>query len=82
MRLTELIPAVNQPSHEYKLRLIQALWIVVAKEDGCELSVTANIAQEEGLFRQLAITEAFVWSPYDAYGAAQALSDLLIAQRR
>ena len=82
MPLTELIPAVNQLSHEDKLRLIQVLLIAVAKEDGCELSVTNDSIQEEGLLRELATTDAFVWSPHNAYGAAQALSDLLVASKK
>jgi len=82
MLLTELIPAVNQLSHEDKLRLIQVLLIAVAKEDGCELSATDSSVQEEGLLRQLSTTEAFVWSPHEAHGAAQALSDLLVASKK
>ncbi|MEL6263887.1 MAG: hypothetical protein AAFR12_22820 [Cyanobacteria bacterium J06626_6] len=81
MPLAEIIPAVNQLSHEDKLRLIQVLLIAVAKEDGCELSVTDSSVQE-GLLRQLATIDAFVWSPHDAHGAAQVLSDLLVASKK
>lgn len=79
MALAELIPAVNQLSHEDKLRLIQVLLIAVAKEDGCELSATDNIVQEDSLLHQLASTEAFVWSSYNEHDAAQALCHLLMA---
>lgn len=81
MPLAELIPAVSQLSHEDKLRLIHVLLMAVAKEDGCELSMT-DTQQEDALLNQLASTEAVVWSPYDAHDAAQTLSDLLAASRK
>jgi len=34
-------------------------------------------SQESLLLKQLAATDAVVWSPYDAYEATQVLSDLL-----
>jgi hypothetical protein len=34
------------------------------------------------LLKQLEATEAVVWSPYDAHGAAQTLSELLVAARQ
>ncbi|NJL10020.1 MAG: hypothetical protein HC908_07060 [Calothrix sp. SM1_7_51] len=37
---------------------------------------------ENLLLEQLASTEAVVWSPYDAYEAAQTLSDLLVAAKQ
>lgn len=82
MPLAELIPAVSQLSHEDKLRLIHVLLMAVAKEDGCELSMTDTQVQEDALLNQLASTEAVVWSPYDAHDAAQTLSDLLVASRK
>lgn len=82
MSLAELIPAVSQLSHEDKLRLTHVLLMTVAKDDSCELSVTDAQVQEEALLNQLASTEAVVWSPYDAHGAAQTLSNLLIASRK
>ena len=82
MPLAELIPAVSQLSHEDKLRLIHVLLMAVAKEDGCELSITDTQVQEDALLNQLASTEAFVWSPYDAHDAAQTLSNLLAASRK
>jgi len=38
--------------------------------------------EEESLLRQLTTTEAVVWSPYDTHGAAQKLSELLVASRK
>lgn len=82
MPLVELIPAVNQLSHEDKLRLIQVLLMAVAKEDSCELLTTDTPAQEDALLSQLSSTEAVIWSPYEAHNAAQTLSDLLITARK
>jgi hypothetical protein len=33
--------------------------------------------REDLLLKRLAATEAILWSPYDAYSAAQAISDIL-----
>ena len=82
MPLAELIPAVSQLSHEDKLRLIHVLLMAVAKEDGCELSMTDTQVQEDALISQLVSTEAVVWSPHDAHDAVQTLSDLLAASKR
>lgn len=82
MPLTELLPAVSKLSHQDKLRLIHFLLLAVAKEEGCELQTTDTQAQEDLLLKQLTSTEAVVWSPYDAHGAAQTLSDLLVAARQ
>ncbi|MEM8642351.1 MAG: hypothetical protein AAGG51_26570 [Cyanobacteria bacterium P01_G01_bin.54] len=79
MPLNELLPVVDELSHQDKLRLIHFLLLAVAKEDGCELQTTQTQAQEAALLEQLQNTEAVVWSPYDAYGAAQTLSELLVA---
>ena len=76
MPLSEILPAVNQLSHQDKLRLIHFLLLAVAKEEGFELE-PANHQTQEGLLNQLALTEAVVWSPYEAHEAAQTLSDLL-----
>ena len=43
---------------------------------------TETQAQENVLLKQLEATEAVVWSPYDAHGAAQTLSELLVAARQ
>jgi len=82
MPLTELLPAVSQLSHQDRLRLIHFLLLAVAKEEDRELETTASQAQENSLLDQLAATEAVVWSPHDAYGATQTLSNLLVAARQ
>jgi hypothetical protein len=82
MALPELLPAVSQLSLQDKLRLIHFLLLAVAKEEGCELQTKDLSSQEESLLKQLESTEAVVWSPHDAYGAAQVLSDLLVAERQ
>lgn len=82
MPLTELFPVVNQLSHQDKLRLIHFLLIAVAKEEGCELQTTETQIQENVLLTQLGATEAVVWSPHDAPGAAQSLSELLAAEKQ
>ncbi len=82
MPLTELLPIVNQLSAQDKLRLIHFLLLAVAKEEGYELQTPETQAQENLLLNQLETTDAVVWSPYDAHGAAQTLSELLIAARQ
>ncbi len=82
MPLNELLPVVNQLSHQDKLRLIHFLLLAVAKEEGCELQTTETQAQEYELLKQLESTEAVVWSPYDAHEAAQTLSELLVTARQ
>jgi hypothetical protein len=82
MPLAELLPAVDQLSHQDKLRLIHFLLLAIAKEEGCELEATDANPQEEALLSQLASTEAVVWSPYEAHEAAQTLSNLLVVARQ
>ncbi len=82
MSLSQLLPVVNQLSHQDKLRLIHFLLVAVAKEEGCELDATDSQQQEDVLLKQLVSTEAVVWSPYEAHEAAQTLSDLLVAARQ
>lgn len=82
MPLSELLSAVSQLSHQDKLRLIHFLLLAVAKEEGCELEATDSQSQEGMLLKQLASTEAVVWSPYEAHEAVQTLSDLLVAARQ
>ncbi len=82
MPLTELLSVVSQLSHQDKLRLIHFLLLAVAKEEGYELQTTETQTQESLLLQQLAATEAVVWSPYDAHGAAQTLSELLVAAKQ
>ena len=78
----ELFPLVSQLSHQEKLRLIPFLLLAVAKEDGYELQTAETQTQENLLLQQLGATEAVVWSPYDAHGAAQTLSELLVVARQ
>jgi hypothetical protein len=82
MPLKELLPVVSQLSHRDKLRLIHFLLLAVAKEEGCELEATDSQTQEGTLLKQLASTEAVVWSPYEAHEAAQTLSDLLVVAKQ
>jgi hypothetical protein len=82
MSFTELLPVVSQLSHQDKLRLIHFLLLAVAKEEGYELQTTETQTQENLLLKQLEGAEAVVWSPYDAHGAAQTLSDLLVEARK
>jgi hypothetical protein len=76
MPLRELLPNINQLSHQDKLRLIHILLLAVAKEDGCNLGLDDEIAKTD-LLNQLASTEAVVWSPQADAASVQALSDLL-----
>ncbi|PLZ91888.1 hypothetical protein CEN45_18650 [Fischerella thermalis CCMEE 5198] len=81
MSLSELLPTVNQLSHQDKLRLIHFLLLAVAREEGCSLEPTERLASEHVLLDQLASTEAVVWSPQAGSEAVQALSDLLMAAK-
>lgn len=81
MSLSELLPTVNQLSHQDKLRLIHFLLLAVAREEGCSLEPTERIASEHVLLNQLASTEAVVWSPQADSESVQALSDLLMAAK-
>ena len=81
MTLSELLPTVDQLSHQDKLRLIHFLLLAVAREEGCSLESTEKSAPESLLLSQLAATEAVVWSPQADSGAVQALSDLLDAAK-
>jgi hypothetical protein len=81
MLLRELLPTVNQLSHQDKLRLIHFLLLAVAQEEGCSLEATNEINSEQALLQQLASTEAVVWSPQTDSEGVQALSDLLMAAK-
>ena len=74
MTLSEILPTVNQLSHQDKLRLIHFLLLAVAKEEGCSLETSDA---ENILLNQLASTSATVWSPQADNRSIQALSDLL-----
>lgn len=77
MPLSELLPTVNQLSHQDKLRLIHILLLAVAREDGCNLELDEDESSKNDLLKQLASTEAVVWSPQADSTSIQALSDLL-----
>jgi hypothetical protein len=73
MTFTQLLPTVNQLSHQDKLRLIHFLLLAVAKEEGCSLeAIDSNT-----LLEQLTATDAVVWSPQTDNQSIQALADLL-----
>ena len=74
MNLSEILPTVNQLSHQDKLRLIHFLLLAVAKEEGCSLETSDA---ENILLNQLSSTSATVWSPQADNRSIQALSDLL-----
>jgi hypothetical protein len=78
MPLSELLPTVDQLSHQDKLRLIHFLLLAVAKEEGCSLEPSEESDQRNTLLAQMASTEAMVWSPQTDHAAVQALSDLLL----
>jgi hypothetical protein len=81
MLLSELLPTVNQLSHQDKLRLLHFLLLAVAKEEGCSLELTREVDSANELLQQLASTEAVVWSPQTDSASVQALSDLLVAAK-
>ncbi|AFY61496.1 hypothetical protein [Synechococcus sp. PCC 6312] len=82
MLLTELFPVVNQLSHQDKLRLIHLLLMAVAKDEGFDLHTSDIRETEIEMLKQLEASEAVVWSPYDAYDAAQTLADLLVVAKQ
>ncbi|MCP2727094.1 hypothetical protein [Limnofasciculus baicalensis] len=79
MPLSELLPTVDQLSHQDKLRLIHFLLLAVAKEQGCSLEPAEHTNSENVLLNQLASTSAVVWSPQADGESVQALSELLLA---
>lgn len=81
MSLNELLPTVDQLSHQDKLRLIHFLLLAVAKEEGCSLEPIGAADPANELLQQLASTEAEVWSPQADRASIQPLSDLLSAAR-
>ena len=81
MTLAELLPTVNQLSHQDKLRLIHFLLLEVAREEGCSLETTQELRYRDSLLNELASTEAVVWSPQADEKAVKALSELLVAAR-
>ncbi len=81
MTLGELLPTVEQLSHQDKLRLIHFLLLAVAREEGYNLESTEVSEPRSLLLDQLAATEAVVWSSQADSAAVQALSDLLDAAK-
>lgn len=81
MSLSELLPTVNQLSHQDKLRLIHFLLLAVAKEEGCNLESPGETDPTNALLQQLALTKAVVWSPQADSASVDALSELLIAAK-
>ncbi|MCW6035722.1 hypothetical protein K4A83_05470 [Spirulina subsalsa FACHB-351] len=81
MLLSELLPTVNQLSHQDKLRLLHFLLLAVAQEEGCSLELTGEVDSANELLEQLASTQAVVWSPQTDSTSVQALSDLLVAAK-
>lgn len=77
MSLQEILPTINQLSHQDKLRLIHFLLLEVAREDGCTLELNDDEVTKQDLLKQLTSTEAVVWSPQADSASVQALSDLL-----
>ncbi|CCI19679.1 MULTISPECIES: hypothetical protein [Microcystis] len=81
MSLIELLPTVSQLTHQDKLRLIHYLLLAVAKEEGCSLDTASNEHNENMLIKQLAVTNAVVWSPQADHQAVHALSELLVSAK-
>ena len=63
MSLTELLPAIHALPRADKLRLMQVL--------------VAEIANEEAIAVPPTDMAHAIWTPYDAYGAAATLLDVL-----
>ncbi len=82
MLLSDLLPTINQLSHQDKLRLIHLLLMAVAKEEGFSLQeLTKNVDSATDLLQQISSTEAIVWSPQTDCESVQALSELLAAAK-
>jgi hypothetical protein len=60
--LADLLPVLHELSRADKLRLMQFLVLELAQEE--DIPVRLN-------------SEYTIWSPYDAFGAAHALRDIL-----
>ena len=91
MPLSELLPTVDQLSHQDKLRLIHHLLLQVAKADGCHIEPTdinsptldaqPTESSDPTLLSQLSSTEATVWSPQTTPEGIHALSGLLATHK-
>jgi len=74
MTLSQILPTVNQLSHQDKLRLIHFLLLAIVEEKGCILDSTVT---EMTLLNKFALTPAIVWSPQAEDRGTQDLSELL-----
>jgi hypothetical protein len=81
MPLSELLPSVDQLSHQDKLRLIHALLLAVAKEDGCSLETAATIDPKQRLLAEMVATGGEIWSPQVDTASVQAFSDFIEAAK-
>jgi hypothetical protein len=66
MSLSELVPALQILPRSDKLKVIELLMTDLTREEGIELQAGAAYP---------------IWTPYDAYDAAQTLSTLLDCHR-
>jgi hypothetical protein len=64
MMLTEMLPSLQQLSHQEKIRAIQFLATELAKEEQ-----NINLLENGKTYE--------VWSPYDAFSAEKVLTDML-----
>lgn len=81
MPLSELLPSVNQLSHQDKLRLIHVLLLAVAKDDGCNLETEAIGNSQQQLLAEMAVTGGEIWSPQVDSASVQAFSDFIEAAK-
>jgi hypothetical protein len=64
MMLTEMLPSLQQLSHQEKIKAIQFLATELAKEEQSK-----NLLEDGKTYE--------VWSPYDAFSAEKVLTDML-----
>jgi hypothetical protein len=64
MMLTEMLPSLQQLSHQEKIKAIQFLATELAKEEQ-----STNLLEDGKTYE--------VWSPYDAFSAEKVLTDML-----
>jgi hypothetical protein len=64
MTLTEILPTLQNLSHQEKIKAIQFLATELAKDD------QASVLLENGKTYE-------VWSPYDAFSAEKTLTEML-----
>jgi hypothetical protein len=81
MTLSELLPSVDQLTHQDKLRLIHMLLLAVAREDGCNLDTAEVIAPKQHILAEMAATGGEIWSPQVDSASVQAFSDFIEAAK-